>query len=104
MERGCYMASIEIKDAYFSFAINSHDKKFLCFQWENQIYQFSSLPNGLFSAPRKFTKLLKVPLSQLHKQGHISLGHLDDFYLQETIIANASRIYLILSYCFRGLD
>ena len=82
MERGCYMASIDIKDAYFSFAINSHDKKFLCFQWENQIYQFSSLPNGLSSAPRKFTKLLKVPLSQLHKQGHISLGHLDDFYLQ----------------------
>ena len=81
MERGCYMASIDIKDAYFSFAINSHDKKFLCFQWENQIYQFSSLPNGLSSAPRKFTKLLKVLLSQVHKQGHISLGNLDDFYL-----------------------
>ena len=82
MERGCYMASIDIKDAYFSFAINSHDQKFLCFQWENRTYQFTCLPNGLSSAPRNFTKLLKVPLSQLHKQGHISLGHLDDFYLQ----------------------
>ena len=82
MERGCYMASIDIKDAYFSFAINNHDQKFLCFQWENCTYQFTCLPNGLSSAPRNFTKLLKVPLSQLHKQGHISLGHLDDFYLQ----------------------
>ncbi len=82
MEKGCHMASIDIKDAYFSFAVNCHDQKFLCFQWEGQLYQFSSLPNGLSSAPRKFTKLLKVPLSHLHRKGHISLGHLDDFYLQ----------------------
>ena len=82
MGEGCYMASIDIKDAYLSFAINSHDQKCLCFQWEGQLYQFTCLPNGLSSAPRKFTKLLKVPLSQLHKQGHISLGHLDVFYLQ----------------------
>ena len=74
MEKGCYMASIDIKDAYFSFAVNCHDQKFLCFQWEGQLYQFSSLPNGLSSAPRKFTKLLKVPLSHLHRKGHISLS------------------------------
>jgi hypothetical protein len=29
MEEGCYMASIDIKDAYFSFAINSHDQNFM---------------------------------------------------------------------------
>ena len=55
--------------------------KILCFQWEGQLHQFTCLANGLSSAPRKFTKLLNVPLSQLHK-GHISLVHLDDFYLQ----------------------
>ena len=26
--------------------------------------------------------MLKVPLATLHRQGHISLGHIDDFYLQ----------------------
>lgn len=86
------MASIDIKDAYFSFAINSHDQKFLCFQLEGQLYQFTCLPNGLSSAPTKFTKLLKVPLSQLHKQGHISLGHLDYFYLQVKVFNNARKI------------
>ena len=33
-------------------------------------------------APRHFTKILKPPLATLHKQGHISIAHLDDLYLQ----------------------
>lgn len=82
IEKDCYMASIDIKDAYYSFPIRYSDRKFLCFKWGNQIYQFTCLPNGLSSAPRKFTKMLKVPLSALHRQGHISVGHLDDFYMQ----------------------
>ena len=32
--------------------------------------------------PRQFTKILKRPLATLHKQGHISIAHLDDLYLQ----------------------
>lgn len=82
MEQGCFMASIDIKDAYYSFSVNPSDRKYLCFEWNGQIYHYTCLPNGLSSAPRKFTKILKVPLSYLHEQGHISSGHLDDFYLQ----------------------
>ena len=82
MEQDCFMASIDIKDAYYSFSIHPTDRKYLCFEFNGQLYCYKSLPNGLSSAPRKFTKLLKVPLSYLHEQGHISLGHLDDFYLQ----------------------
>ena len=33
-------------------------------------------------APRQLTKILKPPLATLHKQGHISIAHLDDLYLQ----------------------
>ena len=82
MEENCFMASIDIKDAYYSFAINFVDRKYLCFQWKGQLYHYTCLPNGLSLAPRKFTKIMKVPLSHLHLSGHISLGHLDDFYLQ----------------------
>ena len=32
--------------------------------------------------PPVHTKLLKPPLATLHKQGHISIAHLDDLYLQ----------------------
>lgn len=76
------MASIDIKDAYYSFAVNPTDRKYLCFEWNGRQYCYTCLPNGLSWAPRKFTKILKVPLSYLHEQGHIFLGHLDDLYLQ----------------------
>lgn len=44
--------------------------------------EFTCLPNGLPCASRRFTKILKPPLSTLHKQGHIAVAHLDDLNLQ----------------------
>jgi hypothetical protein len=76
------MASIDLKDAYYSIPIRERDRKYLRFYWHNQLYQFTCLPNGLSSGPRKFTKILKPALSSLHIKGHIVSSHLDDFYLQ----------------------
>ena len=76
------MASVDMKDAYYSIPIRSSDRKFLRFIWEGNLYEFTCLPNGLSCAPRIFTKLLKPPLSTLHKQGHMAVAHLDDLYLQ----------------------
>ena len=76
MEKNCFMASLDIKDAYYSFAINTSDRNYLCFEWNGHLYHYTCLPNGLSLAPRKFTKILKVPLSYLHQLGHISLGHI----------------------------
>ena len=80
--KNCFMASVDMKDAYYSIPIKSSDRKFLRFIWEGNLYEFTCLPNGLSCAPRIFTKLLKPPLSTLHKQGHIAVAHLDDLYLQ----------------------
>lgn len=52
------------------------------FFWMGQLHQFTCLANGLSSAPRKFTKLLKLALTELHLKGHISSGYIDDLYLQ----------------------
>ena len=82
MRKDCFMASVDIKDAYYSIAIREVDQKYLQFHWKGTVYQFTCLPNGLTCGPRKFTKILKPPLTVLHKKGHISSGHLDDFYLQ----------------------
>jgi hypothetical protein len=57
----CFMASIDLKDAYYSTPIRERDKKYLRFYWNNQLYQFTCLPNGLSSGPRKFTKTLNLP-------------------------------------------
>ena len=76
------MASIDLKDAYYSVPITRKDRKYLRFLWQGNLFQFTCLPNGLSCAPRKFTKLLKPALSELHLRGHISSAYIDDMYLQ----------------------
>ena len=82
VEKNCYMASLDLKDAYYSVAVNPLHRKYLSFIWKIVLCQFTCLPNGLSSCPRKFTKLLKPPLTELHKKGHISASYIDDLYLQ----------------------
>ena len=81
IEENCYMASIDLQDAYYSVNICESDKKFLRFLWNGQLYQFSCLPNGLTSAPRWFTKLMKPIFSELRRQGFVSVYYLDDTWL-----------------------
>ena len=82
IEKDCFMASIDLKDAYYSVLIRREDRKYLCFIWRGTLFQFTCLPNGLSCAPRKFTKLLKPVLADLHLRGHISSAYIDDMYLQ----------------------
>ena len=96
----CFMATIDLKDAYYSVPIKASDRKLVSFKWKEQIYQFTCLPNGLSCAPRKFTKILNTVLAHLHTKGHISVAHLDDLYLQgqtyEDCIRNVIDTTLLL--------
>ena len=76
----CYMASVDIKDAYYSVPIAAEDQKYLKIMFEGQLYQFTCLPNGLSSGQRKFTKLLKLPLATLREAGHILRAYIDDIF------------------------
>ena len=82
IEKDCFMASIDLKDAYYSVRIAKTDRRYLRFYWNCKLYQFTCLPNGLSCALRKFTKLLKPPLTELHQLGHIAVAYIDDIYLQ----------------------
>ncbi|RUA04502.1 MAG: hypothetical protein DSY43_06170 [Gammaproteobacteria bacterium] len=82
VEKDCFMASIDLKDAYYSVRIAKQYRKYLRFVWEGKLYQYTCLPNGLSCAPRKFTKLLKPPLTILHRMGYIAVGYIDDLFLQ----------------------
>ena len=77
----CYMASIDWKDAYYSVPIRDVDRKFLRFQWGNQLFQYTCLPNGLASAPRIFTKVTRVFFAELRKKGHLNSSFIDDSFL-----------------------
>ena len=76
------MASIDIKDAYYSVPIAIEHQKFLRFVWRDNLYQYVCLPNGLSSAPRMFTKLLKPVFKVLREKGLLSSAYIDDLYLQ----------------------
>ena len=78
----CYMASVDLRDVYYTVPIAVEHRKYLRFYWNDQMYQFACLPNGLASAPRIFTKLLKPIFAHLRLQGHTLVGYIDDTYLQ----------------------
>ena len=64
-------------DAYYSVPILPELQKYLKLYIRGKIYLFTYLPNGLCSGPRKFTKLLKSPLSYLRLQQVIVAGFID---------------------------
>ena len=78
---GCFMASADLKDAYYSISIAEEDRKLLVFQWKGKYYQFTCLPNGLSSAPRIFTKILTPVYARLRSISHTFMGHIDDSLL-----------------------
>lgn len=76
-----FMASIDLKDAYYSVKIHQTYRKFLRFTWNHVLYEFTCLPMGLSCAPRIFTKLMKPIFCHLRSLGYLSVYYLDDSLL-----------------------
>ena len=51
MKPGCYMATIDIKDACYCVPINKVHEKYLKFKWKGTLYQFICYPNGWPAVP-----------------------------------------------------
>jgi hypothetical protein len=75
------MTSLDLRDAYYSVPIAESDRKYLKFCWDNNLYHFNVLPNGLSSGPRLFTKILKPPFAKLRSLGFVITGYIDDSLL-----------------------
>ncbi len=81
---GYFLCKIDIKEAYYSVPIHSSYQKYLKFEFQSVLYQFTCLPNGLCSGPRKFTKLLKPVLATLRTQGYIVSAFIDDIIIMDS--------------------
>ena len=81
MTRNCYMASIDFKDAYYSIPVYKPHRKFLRFQFQGKLYEFTCLPNGLSSGPRLFTKVTKPMFATLRVKGLLNTIYIDDSLL-----------------------
>ena len=55
VQRNCFMASVDLKDAYYTVRVARSHRKYLRFFWNDVLYQYTCMPNGLSCAPRKFT-------------------------------------------------
>ena len=69
IQPNCYMATIDLKGAYYSVTIDGNDTCFFKFLCNSKLLKFVFLPNGLSPGPRKFTKLTKPPFSISRMQG-----------------------------------
>ncbi|CAJ0961645.1 unnamed protein product [Ranitomeya imitator] len=82
LEKGEFLASVDIQDAYLHIPIFPLHQKFLRFAVNNLHFQFTALPFGLASAPRVFTKVMSTVVSILHSRGIVVLPYLDDLLIK----------------------
>ncbi|XP_011858469.1 PREDICTED: uncharacterized protein LOC105556025, partial [Vollenhovia emeryi] len=73
-----FMGTINLREAYFLIPIHTEFRKFLRFEFNNQLYEFTCLPFGLSSCPLVFTKLMKPVMNWLRSRGLLSVIYLDD--------------------------
>ena len=83
---GAFLASVDLKDAYWHVPINCRFRMFLAFAIGSQVYRFKVLPFGLSLPPRVFTKMMVPVCSRL-----ISLGVNILFYLDDWLIVGDSQ-------------
>lgn len=83
MTANCFMASVDLQDAYYLIPIREADRKFLRFTFDGNLYEFTCLPFGLSTAPYTFTKIMKPVVSHLRNLGYTSVIYLDDILFIE---------------------
>lgn len=76
-----FMASIDLKDAYFSVNLHEADRKYVRFLWNHKLYEYCCLCFGYAAAPRLFTKLTKPIMAHLHEIGIRASIYIDDLLL-----------------------
>ena len=78
---GDFLASIDLRDAYFQIPIHRSSRKWLRFLSGGVVYQFKALCFGLSTAPQVFTKVFAPISVWAHSHGIRLLRYLDDWLI-----------------------
>ena len=79
VREGDFLASLDLKDAYFQIPIHGSSRKLLRFMSEGTVYQFKALCFGLSTAPQVFTRVFAAVSAWAHSRGIRLLCYLDDW-------------------------
>lgn len=72
---------IDLKDAYLHVPMWAEHRAFLRFRYDQRTYEFLTLPFGLSTAPRVFTRLVKVVAGILRRRQVQIFVYLDDWLI-----------------------
>ena len=100
IREGDFLASIDLKEAYFQIPIHQSSRKLLWFLSEGTVYQFKALCFGLLTAPLVFTKVFAAVSAWAHSHGIRLLRYLDDWLvLASSEVEVKKNIQDLLSIC-----
>ena len=77
-----WAVSIDLREAYFHVPVAPEHTRFLRFAYNGRAYEFLVLPFGLSTAPRVFTRIVRVIEAFLNIQGVDMHQYLDDWLLK----------------------
>ena len=80
IRKDAFVASINLKDGFYSVPVASHHQKYLKF-FANAILSLTC-QMGMVLPWQSITKITKVPFSVLRMQGHTSVVYVDNSYIQ----------------------
>lgn len=83
-----YMITIDLKDASYWSRSMPITRNIYFFEWKSELWEFSCLPFELSSAPRVFTKVMKLLIGKIRSQSIRSVIDLDDMAVSETVSAD----------------
>ena len=93
---GEWVSSIDLSDAYLLIPIHPNSRKYLRFCHRSQVFQFTSLPFGLATAPQVFTMIVKEVQLMALSRGLRLHQYLDDWLIrsqsQEETLVNTQAV------------
>jgi hypothetical protein len=100
-----WACTLDLKDAYFLVPIFRGHRKYLAFEYRGQHHRFRALPFGLTSAPRVFTRVAQVIVTQLRHEGLRVHAYLDDWIIlgrspRDVMLARDRAVALLQSLGF----
>ena len=79
---GEWVSSIDLSDAYLHIPIHPNSRKYRRFCHRSQVFQFTSLPFGLATAPQVFTMIVKEVKLMALSRGLRLHQYLDDWLIR----------------------